>query len=453
MTEATSYTRRSGALFRTVLNDLKRDEASAARELGVERDLIDSVLRGSRVLPYDLVERAAQVWPINERDLLAVHDDAPTGVRIMSAQESLVSTRVLRRGGVDYYEYRDTAMSRVSALRPEWIRMLQAVDDDDPNNPAVRWNNGHLLFQFTFFLEDTNYYYQWQGRRMCRRMSRGDSVVGLPYAPHSFASRNPDRPGLILALTYAGSIGSEAQRELGALGPELAGSFAPQDGQSASGFSSLLKMHMNNACTTLAQLSQSTGVSSRRLTDLAHGRDRPYDQERQRIARALGVAERDLLSRSTDTEDGVRFVTSQQGPVCSYPAGSHTAYRVRQLARSCVTPFARGLELRVPLTGTAPALSCGLHEYGYNHGSAPFVLGWNDDGQEREACIEPGDSFYIKPFVSHAFTRSPDSHEAARVLLLRVGGHVTGDAALEAAILGRAALRRAAEDAERWYHE
>ena len=38
----------------------------------------------------------------------------------------------MQRKGRDYYEYRDTAMSRNAPFRPEWIRVLQIVDNNNP---------------------------------------------------------------------------------------------------------------------------------------------------------------------------------------------------------------------------------------------------------------------------------------------------------------------------------
>ena len=50
-----------------------------------------------------------------------------------------------------YYLYKDTVMSKVSSFRPEWIQELVIVDDNDPENKKVKYNNGHFLHQFTYF--------------------------------------------------------------------------------------------------------------------------------------------------------------------------------------------------------------------------------------------------------------------------------------------------------------
>ena len=65
----------------------------------------------------------------------------------------------MHRGGKPYYEYRDTAMSSVGPFRPEWIEELCVVDDNEPNNKQVQWNNGHFMHQFTYFIGEVNFYY------------------------------------------------------------------------------------------------------------------------------------------------------------------------------------------------------------------------------------------------------------------------------------------------------
>ena len=44
--------------------------------------------------------------------------------------------------------------------RPEWIKELRVVKDDDPLNPDVQFNNGHLMMQTTLFIGPVNFYYE-----------------------------------------------------------------------------------------------------------------------------------------------------------------------------------------------------------------------------------------------------------------------------------------------------
>src|SRR5215813_3077316 len=212
------YLQRAGATFRSLLNDLKRNEETAAKELGVEVSLIEQIIAGVHPIPFELIQKAVRVWPVNERDFFPLHDDAPNGAILMREEDSAATARVLKRGGKNYYEYRDTAMSRMAMIRPEWIRILHHVNDSDPQNPTIEWNHGHFLYQFTYFVGEVNYYYEFAGTRQCIPMVSGDSVFGLPFSRHTFASRNLAAPGLILALTYGGRLLGDPQHELRVLG-------------------------------------------------------------------------------------------------------------------------------------------------------------------------------------------------------------------------------------------
>ena len=50
-------------------------------------------------------------------------------------------------------------MSKISPFRPEWIEELVVIDDNNPENPDVAFNNGHFLHQFTYFVGPVNFYY------------------------------------------------------------------------------------------------------------------------------------------------------------------------------------------------------------------------------------------------------------------------------------------------------
>ncbi len=75
----------------------------------------------------------------------------------MRAADSKRSSRIFTRRNksgerTPYYEYRDSAMSKTSPFKPEWIKELRVVKDSDPENPDVAYNNGHFLHQLTFFI-------------------------------------------------------------------------------------------------------------------------------------------------------------------------------------------------------------------------------------------------------------------------------------------------------------
>ena len=52
----------------------------------------------------------------------------------------------------------DTATSALAPFKPELIEELVVVTDDEPLNPLVVMNKGHLLGQLTVFIGPVNFY-------------------------------------------------------------------------------------------------------------------------------------------------------------------------------------------------------------------------------------------------------------------------------------------------------
>src|SRR3989344_1345929 len=92
-----NYLRRSGQNLQGIINDLKRRPEDAARELNVYLHDFNSYLRGEQEIPADVIKRAAEIWPVNERDFYCLRDDAPTGVKIMRAAESARTSRTMEQ--------------------------------------------------------------------------------------------------------------------------------------------------------------------------------------------------------------------------------------------------------------------------------------------------------------------------------------------------------------------
>ncbi|MGW4562795.1 hypothetical protein ACWEN3_10415 [Streptomyces sp. NPDC004561] len=442
---------RAGALLRGAANDLKRNTEAAAADLGLPVDAYLDQVEGRRPFSVDLAHRAAAVWPLNERDLIPLRNDCPDGVRVHRAEDSVASARIFQRGGIDYYEYRDTAMSRLASFRPEWIKMLSVVDDDDPRHPNVHWNNGHLLYQFTYFVGPVNYYYRWAGRDHVLRMNTGDSIWGLPFSPHTFTSRDAGQDAYILALTYGGELMGDAQHELSALGTEAAERFAFDAADPRAAHAALLASVLDAAALPADRLAADAGLDAARVQDLLAGRDLPSGRETEAMAAALGVSPRDLLPVVDDTRDGVRYRPAEGSREWSYPSGARESYRIRELAGSRLHPHSRALEI-TPGAGPAPEpLRTYQHQYLYNVGAGPVRMTWRYRDEAFETVLEPGDSAYVTPFVRTAFTQRDPQGAPGRVHALRIGGRVTteGRAALGAMYPG--SLRRYLNEDRQWY--
>ena len=62
---------------------------------------------------------------------------------------------------------------------------IKIVDNNDPNNPDVAYNNGHLMHQMTTFVEPVNFYWEVNGKKFCGN-EHGDSNFITPFLKHSF---------------------------------------------------------------------------------------------------------------------------------------------------------------------------------------------------------------------------------------------------------------------------
>jgi methylphosphonate synthase len=391
---------------------------------------------------------------LNERDLLPLHDDVPDGVRICRLADSLASERVLQRGGADYYSYRDTAMSRVSTFRPEHIRMLQVVSDNDPRNSAVQWNDGHLLYQFTYFVGPVNYYYSWQGVSYCVEMNTGDSVWGVPFAPHSFTSRDAGRDAYILALTYGGNLLGDSQRELAVLGPDTAAGLAlPAASPAVSepvAEARTLRALLQGRLLNPAEAARRTGLAASRIEQLCTGETPPSWNERHALAAGLGVSVRELLPRRTAVEHGVTVRHRADADQWCLPDAAAAAYRLRRLADDPIHPDTASFEITVVATDDPDPelLRSHQHSYLYVLAGADVRLAWQHAGQTHNQLLQAGDSAYAVPGAGLSLATGG---EPATVLLLRIGGAVTSEVSYALGGFTERQLGRYLAEDQGWY--
>lgn len=446
------FRRRAGALLRSATNDLKRNTLASADELGIEEAELEAYFEGHMDVPEWLRTKAASLWPLNERDLVPIRNDSPDGVRVYSVKDSEASARVFQRGGIDYYEYRDTAMSKLASFRPELIKMLSVVDDTDPNNPKVHWNKGHLLYQLTYFVGPVNYYYRWGDESHVLQMETGDSIWGLPFSPHTFTARNDSEPAYILALTYGGELMGDAQHELAALGPATARNFAWDEDPDHTR-TRLLRSHVDAAMLSVAELAERAHLIPERVAELLHGHAIPTPAETEAVAAALQISVRELHPVSPDSPGGISLVRvdSQRW---SYPSEQQADYSVRQLAGNRLHPYTRALEIEPLRTAGAAEITTHQHQYLYNVGAAPMTMRWEYQGTAHEQRLAPGDSAYVMPFVPASFTvdEAPGADApAARLLALRIAGRVGVEARVALGSMHPGSLNRLLGEDRQWY--
>ena len=437
---------KSGKNFLGILNDIKRRPEDAARELKVSLDEINSILSGKKELSADIIEKATKIWPVNARDFYVIYDDCPQGIKIMRSEESKQSSRIMERAGHPYYEYRDTAMSKTAPFRPEWIMELCSVDDNDPRNKLVQWNNGHFLHQFTYFIGEVNFYYiDSDGEKKVAVMNTGDSMYITPFVSHSFASRNgAKQPGLILALTYGSKITGDIQQELSTLlnlGQEFALDFSTVEKST----SALLKYFREISSLSLDEISKRANIPTNKIVEFESGKTTPSNIDLQNLAKALTANLRDLLPNDK-SENKVIVKHHDEGKKWFYP-NQTSAYEFIELANTTTLPHSKSFEIKINnVDNNELDLRAGLHQYVYNIGNNTITINWVLDGQIFSEKIHPNDSLCIKPFVEHNFRGE------GKLLVLRIGGKIVGDSQRELSFVGKENTKRAISETMQWFN-
>ncbi len=438
---------RVGNNFRSLINDLKRRPEDAANELGLTLEELKLIMDGKKHLSNVIISKAQGVWPINYRDLCLIKNDCPKGVKILRYDESKSTSRIMERAGKVYYEYRDTAMSRMAPFRPEWIEERCFVDDNDPNNSSVQWNNGHFMHQFTYFVGDVNFYYiASDGKKKVAVMNTGDSMYITPFVPHTFTTRKGAKKyGFILALTYGNKVAGDAQQELSAIGSGIEFKYALDFSSKAKASGELLAFNREAGSISVEELSSRTGIDEGKIKIFELGKAIPSAEEYEKISYALNVNVRDLLANDIIDEKVVVKMNSE----CKrwfYPSATK-AYEMLELAATKNLPFSKSIEVSI-LTdqGVEYDLKSGLHQYGYNVGDSNVSLNWIDNNQKYSETINPGDSFYIGPFIEHNFRKK------GKLVLLRVGGKVVGEPQRELSLMPREFISRVNAETKQWFN-
>ena len=437
--------KRIGSNFIGILNDIKRRPSDAAKELEISNEEIQNIINGQIRLSSEIISKATKIWPVNARDFYVMHDDCPNGLKIMRCEDSVKSSRIMHRAGKPYYEYRDTAMSSVGPFRPEWIEQLCIVDDNEPNNRQVQWNNGHFMHQFTYFIGDVNFYYiDENGEKKVAIMNTGDSNYITPFTPHSFATRKSARKnGLILALTYGNNLSGDSQHELSSIGKKLGKEFALDFSSKENASASLIKFHRNNSSLTLHELSKRTNMDIEKLKDFENGKIPTYS-EYAILAECLNVNVRDLLSYDKISNEVV-VQLHKNTKKWFYPEDIKN-YELVELANSNSLPYSKALEINVLNENDKTLdLKIGLHQYGYNIGETDVSISYESDDGLKTDIIKPGDSFYLKPFVEHNFRGK------AKLLVLRISGRITGEPQRELSLMGKKKITRIVNESLQWF--
>lgn len=429
----------SSLKFRKVLNDLKRRPADAAKDLNISEKKINNILNGKEDLDMVLINKAISIWPINHSDLFPIIDDTTSGYKKFNKKNSDQTSRVMYRKGREYYNYKDTVMSKVSTFRPEWIQELVIVKDNKPNNPDVVYNNGHFLHQFTYFIGPVNFYYiDKNNKKKVAKMNTGDSMHISPYIPHSFTTRKnkENKLGLILALTYSGNIDSDVLNELSAIGKEYSNNFNLNFLDKKNIFFNNLKYFLNIASIDEKFFEKKIKINLNKLK-----RNFPSMKIIEKISNFLNVNVKDLIPPTKFEQ--VKIQTYNKSKKWNLAKNNKDIYKIVELTNVSQLPCSKAIELEV-LTDVKHSLNFEIpcHQYIYNVGKTSCTINFKNKNEK----LNPEDSIFIKPNVRHSFSKK------SKLLILRIAGKLHNDNLYHLSTLSKKNYSRLIIDNKPWFN-
>ncbi len=431
----------SNIKFRKILNDLKRRPEDAAKDLQISKNKISNILSGKNSMDFNLIKKAVKIWPVNFGDFFTFEDDTKNDFKLMRSFKSNQSSRIMHRGGKPYYLYKDTVMSKLSPFKPELITELMVVENNYANNKNVKFNNGHFLHQFTYFIGPVNFYYYQNGKKKISKMNTGDSMYISPYIQHSFTTRKNKKNvlGKILALTYSDKIDNETLNEISAIGINLAKKYRINNKTSGNYFWSNLNKFLDNSSTTIDVLQREI---KNNLKKLKTQKKVPQHKIIVKIASFLNLNTRDLMPPRKN--NSVKIQTYKNSKKWFYPDKKSSNYQIVELTNTSQLPYSRAYEITILRNKKNNIfLEVPTHQYIYNISDDKVKINLDN----FVVTLNPQDSIYIKPNKKHNF------YGKGKIVVLRIGGRISGESLQQISMITEKNLERAVKDHNQWFNK
>ena len=268
-------------------------------------------------------------------------------------------------------------------------------------------------------------------------MTTGDSMYISPYVPHTFTTRKNKENilGSILALTYTDKIDGETVNELSAIGHNLVKKYKIDTTNKFKGFYENLIYHLNAASLPIE-------VLNKKIRFKINKKKLPNFQKILKIAKCLKINLRDLLPPIKS--EAVKMKKYQENRYWYYPSEKNKIYKFLELTSLPELPLSKAYELHI-LTGSnhGQNLVVPCHQYIFNIGSSNCKINIERKFVEN---LSPGDSIYLKPNLSHKFTNK------SKLLVLRIGGKVSGDVLYQMSMISEKNTKRLVSDNLPWFN-
>ncbi len=433
---------KSNIKFRKILNDLKKQPSDAAKDLKISINQINQILNGKIEITDKLIHKAIKIWPINYSDFYIVKDDTKNNYLIFRNQKANNSERTMFRGGVPYYSYKDTVMSKISPFKPELIEELMVINDDNPNNKKVKFNNGHFLHQFTYFIGPVNFYYEINKKKYVSKMNTGDTMYISPYIKHSFTTRLNSKNvyGKILALTFSDVITNDVLNEILVLGYEKTRKFKTNINDEYQSFWANLDYHLNILSLSLDKLKKFTGINFNKIK--SNMRMPSYTQIKK-LSNSLNINVRNLIPPLKRKE--VEILDYKNCRQWFYTSLKDKIYSIKELASCNLLPMAKSIELTVLKKNKHNSFfRIPSHQYVYNIGDTKINVILDNN---KKDYLNPGDSLYLKPNSKHLFFRK------GKLLISRINGNLSSDSLYQISSFSDENLKKVINDNRPWFYK
>ena len=421
----------SSKRLRQILNDIKRNSEIARKELKFTKKQLNNYLNKDKSLQVNLVKKICAVYPIHPQDLISSKILFNKPFKFFSATSSKKTRRLIKRGGADYYEYRDTVITNNSPFKPEWIRQLCYVKNNDPKNKSLEWNKGHLLHQLTYFVGKVNFYYiDDKGKKKVAVMNTGDAMYISPYTPHTFATRDKNLQAHIIAVTFTSKITNDIQNHLQSFEKKNLKEYI-----SFKNLKSLIERKLKDNCFSYENLEKlfnekniKKKISTKKITS----------NLKKKLSDYLNINFNYL--EKTMTIGKTEIKKKNQCFTYNHP----TKYSKDQIIDVFTLNHLSGckmFQLNVNSLISKNYLDCSKHQYIYILKDNIFFKHKN-----KKIKCKKGDSFYVKPFEKFKLFGM-----GGEALIIRLEGNLSDQMIFELSKINTKNLERVINEKEKWY--
>ena len=219
-------------------------------------------------------------------------------------------------------------------------------------------------------------------------------------------------------------------------------------------YGGLIHAWRNEVKFTLGMVSQDTGITQDRLSDLEKGYEKPTWEELEKLAREFSVSVRDLLPFEDDRNQGVVIFRESQSRKFDQFRAESLQYTYTLKAMSATLPNFKPTELLLHLTDKNKVVNNRghfFHQYTQVLHGGPVGFVWEWEGEKLYEEFIQGDSWLIPGFVPHGFW-SPNPGQLGRILAITFGQQLaSGDARQEMSLIGSQNASRIINDQEDYF--